>query len=435
MSHRWEAVVALGAAALGFGLGVLAARPPPSNPPARSTALATPPAPGTPGAAVYDALLIRDPFARTAAVAQALGGLGRDDLPDVRAAYDYIVTSPADPEIGLLAQWWAQHDPEGAFAWAVGSPNADRVLVISAVLRTWAQQDPQAANQALVGLRSPEVVRAGSIATVLGWENAGHADLPAFLAALPQGILQQRTIDVLARRMVLRDGPAEAFRWAESLAPDDKAGGLKVNAMRRMAGAAAEVDPAAAMAFATKHGEKNWGRGMYGRVGTTLARRDGATAMEWVATLPEGLEQRHAVQETYREWLKADRRSAMRWMRGQQTEPWLDPAIRLFALTLARSSPEIGLAWAGRISPENRRDDAIYRVARIWLGEDPVAARAWIEGADIPEEVKQRLLTLPRKRKSKQPREPKSAKPKQHEPRKEPTPGPQGKAAAPVPGA
>ena len=433
MRSSWQAVVALGSAALGFGLGFLAASPPPSNPPVRSAALGKPPAPGTPGAAVYDALLIRDPLARTAALVQLLGSLGPDDLQHIRAAYDNVVTAPADPEIALLAQWWAQHDPEGAYTWARFNQTAHHPTVISAVLRTWARQDPHAANRALVRLRDPEQRRHAMVATVLGWEDGGYTDLPAFLGQLPQGIDLQRTVDALARRMVLRRGTAEAFRWAESLPPDASAGRLKVNAIRRVAGAVAELDPATAMAFAEKHGEDPAGRNVYARVGSTVAQYDGELAMQWLGTLPEGIERRNAVQETYREWLKQDRGAAMRWMRGQQTEPWLDPAIRLFAIAVSRTGdPEVGIAWAVRISPEGRRDDAILRVARMWLTADPVAAQAWIDGADIPEELKQRIVTLPPKRERKA--APKRAK-KKRGPRKQQTPGPQGEAAAPVPDA
>lgn len=378
--------------ALGFGFGFLAGSPPPSNRPAREAASRIPPAPGSAGAAVYEALLVPDPFARTAALGEVLSGLRPEDLDSVRVAYDAVVTGPADPEIAMLAQWWAQHDPQGAWEWATTTRQANDETVQTAVLRTWARQDPAAASLATSRMNNPAMARPAIVAVALGWEEGGHPQLPEFLVTMPQSVELQMAIDTIARRKALRHNPEEALRWAESLPPDSRPGGVKVNAMRRVAGAVAEIDPEAAMAFAKEHGETPSGKSIYRRVGLALVETDGERTMQWLGTLPDGREQEAAVGAVYRTWIGQDKTAAMRWLRGQETQPWLDPAIHAFAQALSFEDPELAMEWAQQIRNEQRRNDATWRVGKIWWESDPARAKVWLDQADLPERL-QRLIS------------------------------------------
>ncbi|MCP4243767.1 MAG: hypothetical protein GY772_24710 [bacterium] len=387
----WGVFIALSLIGLGFGLGFLAASPPPSLPPPRAAALGALPAPGTPAAAVYEALLNPDAFVRTAALGAVLAELGPDDLESVRTVYESVVSAPTDPELAMLAQWWARHDPESAFEWARTNQSVETEYLVVVVLRTWAQQDPNAASNVLGKLAATPIFNPAMVAILLGWEEGGHADLPTFLSRMPQGMPLQTGIEALARRKTLRHGAADAISWAKSVPDDMKPGGVKITTMRRVASAIAEFDPEAAIAFATEYGDKPQGTGMYTRVARVVARGDGVRAMEWLATLPDGSPRTAAVSAAYRKWLDVDREAAMRWMRSQQTEPWLDPAVQLFAKRLALEDPELALEWAAEIDDGRRRHDAILRAARLWWLADPIAAQNWIDGADLPDGMQKRI--------------------------------------------
>jgi len=148
------------------------------------------------------------------------------------------------------------------------------------------------------------------------------------------------------------------------------------------------------MAFAEEHGESP---AVFRRVGNAMASTDGERAMQWLATLPEGPERQTAVASTYRNWIGNDREAAMRWMRGQEVDPWLDPAVHSFAQALAFEDPALGLAWAAQISDPRRREDATWRVATVWAERDPAAYQTWFDSADIPDALKQRIARTVRK--------------------------------------
>jgi len=186
----------------------------------------------------------------------------------------------------LLADWWARLDPTGAFEWIQRERMGMTPAVTTAVVRAWAGRDPEEAARAIEGIANRELHRTSVDALVRGWNDSGRPGLTAYLVALPRGIERQRAISLVARSKVHREGVEETFRWAEAL-PDDP-DGFKLNVFRRVASWAAEVDPQRAAAWAERHGQGEYGKGLYRRVGTRWARQDGLAAMTWLATLPAG---------------------------------------------------------------------------------------------------------------------------------------------------
>jgi hypothetical protein len=204
---------------------------------------------------------------------------------------------------------------------------------------------------------------------------------------------RQRAIYTVARRKVLRDGVEAAFRWAEGL-PDSE-DEFKLNVFRRVASSAAEVDPQAAAAWAERHADGEHGLQLPRRVGTRWAKRDPESAMRWLSTLPESWNRDDGVRETYRTWLRLGGDRPMEWLRNAELEPWLDPAVSLFAKKLSYEDPEAALEWAGRISDEEIRWGTVGVIARAWLMADEEAAKAWIDGAELPDVYRQKIFVIP----------------------------------------
>ena len=164
---------------------------------------------------------------------------------------------------------------------------------------------------------------------------------------------------------------------------------------RRVASSAAEVDPEAAAAWAEHHQAGEHGLALPTRVGTRWAKRDPEAAMRWLSTLPEGWNRDAGVRETYRTWLRLGGDRPLVWLRGSELEPWMDPALALFARKIGADEPEEGLAWAGRISDEELRWGTLGQIAREWLVLDEPAARAWIERSELPEAYRSKTLAIP----------------------------------------
>jgi hypothetical protein len=346
--------------------------------------------PGEVAAAVRAVLTNPDPIQRTEELARLLQPLGPEALGEVKAAYDAFFVDPGDVATLLLAEWWARFDPQGAFEWTRSEWTGRHPAVVMSVVYAWATRAPEEARRALEEIREPVHSKACREALISGWHESGKPGLLDFIASIPSEIDRQHTIALLMRRKVRRDGVEQTFRWAEAL--PDGPDRFKLNVFRRVASAVTEVDPHRAAAWAVRHSEGEYGKGLFRRVGVRWANWDGRAALMWLATLPPGWERDVGVQEAYRNWLGRQHEDAMDWMRGAELEPWLDPALALFAMSLSRRSPEEGLEWAARVHDEERRREALVRSARGWRATDPEAAQAWLDRSELPEQARERIL-------------------------------------------
>ena len=232
---------------------------------------------------------------------------------------------------------------------------------------------------------SGPVIRRTSIhAVIAGWEASGKSGSLEFVQRMLAGHDRQRALLVVARRKVLRDGAEKAFRWAEAM-PDSDDEAFKLNLVRRVASAAAEIEPEAAGAWAKQHLEDSYAAGLPQRIGTRWAKRDPEAALSWLSTLPPGKDRKNGVEETFRTWMRRDKPSAKAWVRAAELEPWMDPAVSLYAQHLSGVAPEEGMVWAGKISDDELRSAAQTLVARWWLVSDAEPAQAYLDGLDRDE--------------------------------------------------
>lgn len=372
--------VALGCA-LAVVLGCSDSRPGSSPPPADA------------GAAVRKVLAIDDPLVRAAELGALLARLEPDALPAVREAFGDGPLDRGDTEVVLLATWWARFDPDGARDWTTRNWTAAHISVLAAILRTWAARDPKAAWVEAQRLRVPLQHEIASDAVIMGWRDADGAHLDEFVASLPEGEIQQRAAEAVARRQVIALGAQRALAWAEQL-PDPK---YKELMRPRVAGAAAFADPSVAAAWAKpKITDSPRASGLARRVATRWVRSDPEPAMAWLKSLPDGGDREDGVLEGYRDWLGTRRSEAIAWIERQPLEPWLEPAFALYARSeLAFRDPKAALELAGRFSDQDRRDTTSTYIARGWLERDYAAADAWLKQSKLPAGVVQRSYMIP----------------------------------------
>lgn len=392
----WTALLLTALVAGGAGYWLGTSEEPAEPAPASRSATTVPEGFAPPGleGEVRDVLLMPDFLERTAALAALLDRLGPESLEAVRAAYDSVLLDLGDTELVLFGEWWGRFDPVTAFKWTNHNwSTRGSMPVISAIMRAWGRTDPQAAIGAASAARNNAVRRRWVDQALRGWDESVQDGALAYAKSLSPGPDRQWALYVVTRRMVLRDGPAAAIAWAESLPDDDEA--FKLNAFRRVAGAAAEVDPELARAFAERHLAGPYGKGLARRVGMHWVERDGDAAMRWLESLPPGKERDDGVLETFRHWMIVDRPAARSWMQQTPHEPWLDPAVSIYAKALGRKDPLAALEVAAVIRDPEIRLPAMGAIAREWLVRDEAAADAWLDASDLPPDFIARIRTIP----------------------------------------
>ncbi len=395
MSKPHLAVIAVLGAALALGVGFWAglSQQPPRQPPSRSKTTHADVVLLGVAAEVREILLNPDVLERADALARLFQKLGPESLEQVRDAYHSVFLDLGEIDLVLLAEWWARFDPEGALEWTQREWRAEHPAVVVQVFRAWGRIDAAAALQVAQSFPKASLRRPYVNAVLAGWEESGQPGVFEYVERMQRGHDRQRAIYVVARRKVLRDGVEAAFRWAEEL-PDSE-DEFKLNVFRRVASSAAEVDPEAAAAWAERHQAGEHGLALPTRVADRWAKRDPEAAMRWLSTLPEGWNRTDAVRETYRTWLRLGGDRPLEWLRAAKIEPWLDPAVALFARKLALDDREEALEWAGRISDEEMRWGTVTLIARDWLVLDEEAAKAWIDQAELPEPYRSKVFAIP----------------------------------------
>ena len=336
-----------------------------------------------------------EPLKRSADFAALLLRADPADLPEIRSAVEDSSIYSGDPEVALLAMWWARFDPEAAREWTATDWRAAYGSVIAAVFRSWGHSDPEAAFAGIASITAPVQRELATNAVVLGWDESGRPGLLDFLKTLPEGIQQQRPTEVLARRRVIELGAEEAIAWVDSL-PDDA---FKFVLRNRVASATAESDPAIAAKWAEPYilaAERP--TGLPRRIGTRWARLDGRSAMQWLSTLPAGNDRNDGVTETFRDWMKYKPQDAIGWaieMKGKEPlDAWREPALAVHSRLMLHDDPEGALELTRRFSDEELRNMTTTVLARTWLETDKDPADAWLQAADIPYDVRRRAYMI-----------------------------------------
>lgn len=157
----------------------------------------------------------------------------------------------------------------------------------------------------------------------------------------------------------------------------------------------------------------------------SLAQSSPAEAARWVAALPAGEEQNQAAMAVIERWIGSDPLAAGNWatqfaegpLRQQAlsliarqwglsdwnaTAGWLgtlptglsrDTAIGSFVMSADGKDIQLALEWANRIEDSKGRASQVEATAQRWLKENNPAARAWIENAQLPDGMAERLLS------------------------------------------
>ncbi len=338
-----------------------------------------------------EVLAIGDPLARSVGFGALLERAEPDALENLRAALAAAPLDAGDPEYVSFAMWWAGFDPEAALDWAShGDWQADSWPVLTALFRVWAQNEPERAFAQIwkVEERSRNPAIRGAIA---GWQDSGKPGLVEAIQAIPDLVIKQRLSETLAHRLVVMRGASGATAWLEEI---ENPGFRDILAKRVASAAADQGEGAAIAAWATPFVTSGEDRpsGFPRRIGTRWVLRDPEAAWAWLASLPAGEDRDDGVMETFRDWMSLEPIAATLWIEKAEVEPWLEPAFGVYARRIAQQRPKDALDLVAQFKDPKERNRLTVLIAESWSLRDLEAARAWLDQADVTDDVRQRAL-------------------------------------------
>jgi len=365
----------------------------PAKPPSKPPQAQTPgPRLDLGGEDVRSILADPDAYSRARRLGALLPTLGEDAVPAIAE----LMRDPSVPmgaiETELLVRFWATYDPQQASLWSFQAPLGYRVVAIVPAVELWAQADPLTAaqNARVASVDSGTANQAAQIAVVRGWFFSGQPGLVDYIRDLGEGIDQQRAISIFVREMIRRDGAEAAMAWAEGLPDEPKL--LKLAAFRQVGSELAMQDLPKALHWCDVHCGGPFGDGVRKLIGTRWAAQDGPAAMEWLSKAPEGMERDLAVRVAFFTWSGKNQAEAFAWLAAHgvdHVEPWLRPAVVIYARLTSADSPSEALKWAALIPDDAERELTMVRIARRWRLQDEAAAEAWLEQSPLSEEDRQ----------------------------------------------
>lgn len=347
------------------------------------------------------ALQERDELARAYAISRNLQVLGPDNLVEMLEALDAHQSGVTPAEVRLLMVAWSRFDAPGAFSWARSWPTRWSDTLMAEALWAWGYRDGVAAMQALEATGDPELIARLRPSLMEGWlRSEDRARATEYVASIDEPKRRRRLTFVLAAEAA-RDGADTAIAWVESV-PEDLPNAFKQGAFYHAASAIARYEPRRAADWFVAHRDAWYSEGSL----DVIARKwvlhyDPLPVFEWLLGLPAVEGERanelpDAVAGAFRMWLDKDREAASEWLASVLPDVRLDGAIAELVRTGARSAPENAAAWAERIQDPKQRRRSLLIAGRNWVDVDPVAARAWLEAGDFPEDFAESILNSSR---------------------------------------
>ncbi|MGJ3242662.1 MAG: hypothetical protein ACFE0O_06905 [Opitutales bacterium] len=154
---------------------------------------------------------------------------------------------------------------------------------------------------------------------------------------------------------------------------------------------APEPDPGSLFVWAERTEDPETARLMTELAVRLWQRTDPRAAANWVLA-QRGREDREALMYAVLvPWFDRDSLAVSRWLNTLPNDPVLDSAIGYLATTAARDDPAAAMSWAASITDPKRRETHQLAVAVQWFRQDPAAARAWLEDADLSAAMKAHL--------------------------------------------
>lgn len=316
-----------------------------------------------------------------------------EELPDdgfgevYRTLSDSPLGGDRQSERSLILEAWAERDPQAATAHLQENDADDWER--ETTLSTWASYDPDAAFTWAQNAEDDGRVNNWVVGTLRGMASASPELARDYLVNLEDEDTRNRSLRAI-QSSVMRNGFDSATAWIAGI---DEENPLHERAARSLANDLAELDPAAAGAWASSLNDPGTRREVAETVSEDWARTDLDSARQWVETLPQDA-LTEAAEGITEAWAGQDPDAAARWLAGLGNDPELDGAKRDYIRETWRDHPEYALGMTTALNDPRRRNRTMRQVLGEWAERDSDAARNWATANQelIDPEVIQRVF-------------------------------------------
>jgi hypothetical protein len=338
----------------------------------------------------------RDELERLYLLTSFLRTLGPEDVLPALAEVEKHRVGFDKEEVRLLMLAWTRFDGPGAFATARDWPTPWRSILMEQAMHAWGFNDGWAALAECEQIEDEELQKSLRAALVSGWVSSGDRQGATEFAATVSNARQRTRLAFRLAGQAKRDGPDAVIAWADAV-PEDAPNEFKDAVFATAAGAIARLDPERAAPWYESQ-MQHWytASGLLNIAGKWAQFHDPKTLIAWIETLPieedRESERTDAVRVAFRTWAPEAPGEVEAWLQTASGGPIRDAAIDELARATADASPAEALRWAGQIEDEKLRRKRTFRYSRRWFVQDPEAAAAWLEEADISDGVRQEIL-------------------------------------------
>jgi hypothetical protein len=169
---------------------------------------------------------------------------------------------------------------------------------------------------------------------------------------------------------------------------------VQVAAAEHLARVLAVADPAGAIAWAQALADSAARDSAFTTIASTWAQRDPAAAAGWASNLTTSAQRTEALNGALSYWLLRDAAATQAFVANLPAETQVS-AAGFIAPIVAQTNPVAALEWAQSLPLPAARELASVSAYLRWLDNAPVAAKAWLATASLPDEMKTRLLKEP----------------------------------------
>jgi hypothetical protein len=281
-------------------------------------------------------------------------------------------------EYAMLLTAWAEVDPTSALAYT--TKNTTSGMATGTVLSAWVSRDPEAAIAWAKSNHEGDEANPYMVGIIRGLVGSDPARATALLQEIPFSEERGEALQAMMPHL-LQLGAESAKKWISELS-DER---LRDGAVARFAEELAKQDPAGTASWLMQNLSDTSVRSM-DEVFREWAKADPAAALANFEGLPEGEARSRALRGIVMVDARNNPQAAADLMNRFPADI-TDRTVQHFIWNSFEKAPEVAANQIGSIQDERSRNRMYERALSGWLERDQVAAKKWIDSANLPASV------------------------------------------------